>query len=103
MTSLSEPAKAFQPIDTEAARGLEETNRSHQTGKLTPEASVGQGSAPYKWMWCDESGGRVQGPSRYVIMVPAWHNADSVGYNLKATGRPIESWANCSTRNGGAR
>ena len=31
----------------------------------------------------------MQGPSRYVIMVPAWHNAD---YNPKATGRPIESW-----------
>jgi hypothetical protein len=29
---------------------------------------------------------------RYVIMVPAWHNADSIGYNPKATGRPIESW-----------
>jgi len=45
-----------------------------------------------QWMWCDENGGKVQGPSRYVIMVPAWHNADSIGYNPKATGRPIESW-----------
>jgi hypothetical protein len=25
-------------------------------------------------------------------MVPAWHNADSIGYNPKATNRPIESW-----------
>ena len=25
-------------------------------------------------------------------MAPAWHNADSMGYNPKATGRPIESW-----------
>jgi len=25
-------------------------------------------------------------------MVPAWHNADSLGYNPKATGRAIESW-----------
>ena len=26
-------------------------------------------------------------------MVPAWHNADSIGYNPEDTGRPIESWA----------
>ena len=25
-------------------------------------------------------------------MAPAFHNADSIGYNPKATGRPIESW-----------
>ena len=46
-------------------------------------------------MWCDENGGKVQGPSRYVIMVPA-DNANSMGYNPKATGRPIESWSELS-------
>ena len=36
-------------------------------------------------------GRQVQGPSRYIIIIPAWHNANSMGYNPKATGRPIES------------
>jgi putative spermidine/putrescine transport system substrate-binding protein len=43
-------------------------------------------------MWVDESGAKVKGPSRYIILCPAFHNADSIGYNPKATGRPIESW-----------
>ena len=43
-------------------------------------------------MWCDADGNIVKGPSQYIIMCPAWHNADSMGYNPKATGRPIESW-----------
>ena len=85
--ALLQPAKAFQPVDTQRIKDWDKVTNLTKTGKLTPEASVGQGAAPYKWMWCDENGGKVQGPSRYVIMVPAWHNADSMGYNPKATGR----------------
>ena len=87
------PAKVFQPIDTQRIKDWEHVTNLTKTGKLTPESPIGQGEAPYKVMWCDENGGKVQRPSRYVIMVPAWHNADSMGYNPKATGRPIESWA----------
>ena len=54
---------------------------------------MGQGDAPFRHLWVDENGKRVDGPSRYVIMVPGWHNADSLGYNPDDTGRPIESWA----------
>jgi putative spermidine/putrescine transport system substrate-binding protein len=91
--ALLSPAKAFQPIDTQRIKDWDKVTNLTKTGKLTPDANVGQGAAPYKSMWCDERGAKVQGPSRYVIMVPAWHNADSMGYNPKATGRPIESWS----------
>jgi hypothetical protein len=53
--------KAFQPIDTQRLKVWDKVTNLTKTGKLTPEANVGQGSAPYKWMWCDENGGRVQG------------------------------------------
>ena len=86
------PAKVWQPIDTKKLKEWDKVTNLTKTGKLTPESPIGQGEAPYKVMWCDENGGKVRGPSRYVIMVPAWHNADSIGYNPKATGRPIESW-----------
>ena len=43
-------------------------------------------------MWCDAEANKVKGPSDYIILAPAWHNADSMGYNPKATGRAIESW-----------
>ena len=44
-------------------------------------------------LWVDENGDKTDGPSKYVSMVPGWHNADSIGYNPDETGRRIESWA----------
>ena len=86
------PAKVWQPIDTKKLKDWDKVTNLTKTGKLTPELSVGQGDAPYTLMWCDANGTIVKGPSQYIIMCPAWHNADSLGYNPKATGRPIESW-----------
>ena len=51
---LLEPAKAFQPIDTQRIKDWDKVTNLTKTGKLTPEANVGQGAAPYKWLWCDE-------------------------------------------------
>jgi putative spermidine/putrescine transport system substrate-binding protein len=87
------PAKVWQPLDTKKIKEWDRVTDLTKTGKLTPEASEGQGDAPFRLMWVDESGNKVKGPSRYIIMCPAFHNADSIGYNPKATGRPIESWA----------
>jgi putative spermidine/putrescine transport system substrate-binding protein len=86
------PAKVWQPIDTKKLKDWEKVTNLTKTGKLTPESSVGQGDAPYLFLWVDENGNKVKGPSQYISMCPAWHNADSIGYNPKATGRPIESW-----------
>ncbi len=86
------PAKVWQPLDTKKIKEWDKVTNLCKTGKLTPEASEGQGDAPHKLMWCDADGKIVGGPSQYIIMCPAWHNADSMGYNPKATGRAIESW-----------
>ena len=86
------PAKVWQPIDTRKLKEWDKVTNLTKTGKLTPELSEGQGDAPFRLMWCDENGTIVKGPSQYIIMCPGWHNADSMGYNPKATGRPIESW-----------
>ena len=43
---LLEPAKAFQPIDTQRLRDWDKVTNLTKTGKLTPEANVGQGAAP---------------------------------------------------------
>ena len=86
------PAKVWQPIDTKKIKDWEKVTNLCKTGKLTPESSVGQGDAPYLNLWIDEHGNKVKGPSQYISMAPAFHNADSIGYNPKATGRAIESW-----------
>ena len=86
------PAKVWQPIDTKKIKDWEKVTNLTKTGRLTPESSVGQGDAPYLFLWVDEHGGKVKGPSQYISMCPAFHNADSIGYNPKATGKTIDSW-----------
>ena len=87
------PAKVFQPIDTTRVKEWDKVSDLCKTGRLTPESKVGQGDAPVRQIWVDEDGNRTEGPSRYVSMVPGWHNADTLGYNPEETGRKIESWA----------
>ena len=87
------PAGVWQPIDTTRIRDWDKVTDLSKTGRLTPESNPGQGDAPFRHLWVDADGNYVEGPSRYVTMVPGWHNADSLGYNPDDTGRPIESWA----------
>lgn len=87
------PAKVWQPIDTQRIKEWDRVSDLAKTGKLTPESSEGQGDAPFRHLWLDTDGNRVDGPSRYISMVPGWHNADSIGYNPEETGRKIDSWA----------
>jgi putative spermidine/putrescine transport system substrate-binding protein len=86
------PAKVWPPLEIKKLKDWDKVTNLTKIGKLTPESSEGQGDAPFKLMWCDASGTIVKGPSDYIIMCPGWHNADSLGYNPQATGRPIESW-----------
>lgn len=87
------PAKVWQPIDTKRIKEWDKVSNLCKTGKLTPESSEGQGDAPFRHLWLDENGNRVDGPSRYISMLPGWHNADSMGYNPEETGGTIDSWA----------
>lgn len=87
------PAKVWQPIDTKRIKNWDKVTSLSKTGKLTPDSKFGDGDAPFRHLWLDKAGNRVKGPSQYVSAVPAWHNADSLGYNPKETKRKIESWA----------
>ena len=85
------PAKVWQPIDTKKIKDWDKVTNLTKTGRLTPESSIGQGDAPYLFLWVDEQGNKVKGPSQYISMCPAFHNADSIGYNPKATGKTYEN------------
>ena len=90
------PAKVWQPIDTKKLKEWEKVTNLTKTGKLTPESSEGQGDAPYfKFLWVDENGNKTKGPSQYISMAPAFHNADSLGYNPKAPAGRSKAGANC--------
>ena len=87
------PAKVWQPIDTHRIKDWDKVTNLSKTGRLTPDSKEGQGDAPFRHLWVDENGNRSMEESRYITMVPGWHNADSIGYNPDDTGRAIESWA----------
>lgn len=88
------PSGSYQPIDTKRIKDFDKITNLVKTGKLTPTSKEGQGDAPHKLFWLDSANKRTpKGPTRYVTMIPGFHNADSIGYNPKATGRPITSWA----------
>ena len=87
------PAKVWQPIDTRRIKDWDKVTNLSKTGQLTPGSNPGQGDAPFRQLWVDKDGNRVNGPSRWITAVPGWHNADSMGYNPEDSGRKIESWA----------
>ena len=88
------PSGTWQPIDTKRIKDWDKVTNLTKTGRLTPDSRPGQGDAPFRQMWLDDAGKRtLNGPTRHITMVPAFHNADSMGYNPDETGRPIESWA----------
>ena len=87
------PAKVWQPIDTKRIKNWDKVSNLTKTGRLTDGSSLGQGDAPFRHLWLNKDGSRADGPSRYISMLPGWHNADSIGYNPEETGRKIESWA----------
>ena len=86
------PTRVFQPIDTARIADWDKVTDLCKTGRLSPDAKTGQGDAPFRHLWLDAEGNRSPGPSRWISMLPAWHNADSIGYDPERTGRAIDSW-----------
>ena len=87
------PAKVWHPTDTKRVKEWDSISDLSKTGRLTPDSNPGDGDAPFRKLWINESGDLVDGPSRYVSAVPTWHNADTLGYNPEETGGKLERWA----------
>lgn len=90
-------AKAIQPIETRRIARWGEINDLTKTGRLTPEASIGQGDAPYKLLYIQPNGRLGSTPGAWVSFLPYVHNADSFGYDTRviAPGEAYstESWS----------
>lgn len=115
---------ALQPVDTKKVDRWGRVSDLFKYGKVTPGdtgCTYGQGDAPYRCMYLDDSGrypvspnvlpdtkgivqwieGRTGRPyrglpePRYVVAVPNYFNMDSIGYNARAIDRPPRrvSWA----------
>jgi putative spermidine/putrescine transport system substrate-binding protein len=115
---------ALQPVDTRKIARWQQVNSLFKSGKVRPgdpRCTYGQGDAPFRLMYVDDSGkypvptGLLPGATgivqwidersgkpygglpepRYVDAVPNYFNMDSIGYNARVIARPPEqvSWA----------
>ena len=87
---------AIQPIDKKRLTYWEEINPLTKTGKVSAEANIGDGDAPYKLLHIQANNQLGLEHTEQVSFLPYVHNVDSFGYNTNVIdkGRPYEteSW-----------
>ncbi|MCJ8269385.1 MAG: extracellular solute-binding protein [Psychrosphaera sp.] len=89
-------SKSIQPIDKKRIRYWDEVNSLTKTGKVTPQANIGAGDAPYKLLHVQKDNTLGSNPTEKISFLPYVHNVDSFGYNNKVIPKGIpyvtESW-----------
>ncbi|MEO5366509.1 MAG: extracellular solute-binding protein [Magnetococcus sp. WYHC-3] len=89
-------AASIQPIDVRRLRFWDEINNLTKTGRLTPEARIGLGDAPYKLLYVQPNDHLGSQPARWISYLPYVHNVDSFGYDTrvipKGRAYDTESW-----------
>ncbi|SMF40654.1 putative spermidine/putrescine transport system substrate-binding protein [Alteromonadaceae bacterium Bs31] len=88
---------SIQPIDVERISNWQEVNSLAKTGKLSADAKIGAGDAPYKLLNVQKDGNLGTQPTGKISFLPYVHNVDSFGYDTRVIepGIPYktESWA----------
>ncbi len=90
-------ANAIQSLDIRRLTYWDEINDLTKIGKITTDAKIGAGDAPYKLLFVQKDGTLGNNPTERVSFLPYVHNTDSFGYNedLIPAGVPYqtESWS----------
>ena len=90
-------ARAIQPVDIARIENWDQVNALTKTGRLTPDAPLGHGDAPYKLLYVQPDGSPGSTPSDQITFLPYVHNVDAFGYDPRVVpeGRAYEteSWA----------
>ena len=86
---------AIQPIDKKRLTYWDEINSLTKTGKVTPEANIGAGDAPYQLLHIQDGQLSIKQTDQ-ISFLPYVHNVDSFGYNTKFIEKGVpyetESW-----------
>lgn len=89
-------ANAIQPLDTNLLTYWGEINDISKKGRITPQAPIGAGDAPYKILNVQKDGGLGSQFTGQISFLPYVHNVDSFGYNTSAIPKgkayETESW-----------
>ena len=89
-------ANAIQPILTSKIKHWDEINDLTKKGRISPNAKLGLGDAPYKLLNVQPDGSLGSRHTGKVSFLPYVHNTDSFGYNSAVIPQGIpyetESW-----------
>ncbi|MEA5160514.1 extracellular solute-binding protein [Cereibacter johrii] len=88
------PTGNLQAMDTSKIKNYDKIVGIFRSGKLTPESTIAQGTAPHTVGFTSGPGGKdfVQEESGWMTLIPTIYNADTLGIRPDLIGRPIESW-----------
>lgn len=89
------PAGNLQAMDTKRIDNYDKIVGTFRSGKLTPESTIAQGTAPHSVGFVDGPKGEnfVQEESGWMTLIPTIYNADTLGIRPDLIDRDISSWA----------
>lgn len=87
--------RAIQPINIERIALWGEITDLTKTGRIAPNARLGQGDAPVKKLFVQPNLELGETPTSHISMLPTHHNFDSFAYrtDLVKAQSEMESWA----------
>jgi len=87
--------RAIQPIDIGRIELWDEITDLTKTGRIGPNARLGQGDAPVKKLFVQPNLELGETPASRISMLPTTHNFDSFAYrtDMISDARQVESWA----------
>ncbi|MQQ09653.1 extracellular solute-binding protein [Epibacterium sp. SM1979] len=89
------PTGNLQAMDTSKIANYDKIVGIFRNGKLTPESTIAQGTAPHTVGFTSGANGKdfVQEESGWMTLIPTIYNADTLGIRPDLIGRPIKNWS----------
>ncbi|SEA55601.1 ABC transporter substrate-binding protein [Rubrimonas cliftonensis] len=89
------PAGNLQAMDVSRIALYDKIVPLFKTGKLTPESTIAQGTAPHTVGFVEGPGSNtfVQEESGWMTLIPTIYNADTLGIRPDLINRPISNWS----------
>ncbi|MEO0958612.1 MAG: PotD/PotF family extracellular solute-binding protein [Pseudomonadota bacterium] len=89
------PTGNLQAMDTSKIANYDKIVGIFRNGKLTPESTIAQGTAPHSVGFTSGVNGKdfVDEESGWMTLIPTIYNADTLGIRPDLIGRPINNWA----------
>lgn len=89
------PTGNLQAMDTSKIANYDKIVGIFRDGKLTPDSTIAQGTAPHTVGFVEGVDGKefVDNESGWMTLIPTIYNADTLGIRPDLIGRPISNWS----------